>query len=141
MKKRTQGLAGMFIRSRNPKETQDWYDKHLGISPLPHSPWGSDDDAPLFEWRDIDNPDRKCYSVFSFFPEDSDYFDDPAAGPTGQQYIIGFRTDDLDALLTQLREEGVTVHDDILEFPFGRFARITDPEGTVVELWEPTEGF
>ena len=44
---------------------------------------------------------------------------------------------DLDALLEQLREEGVEVDDRVEEYDFGRFGWIMDIEGNRVELWEP----
>jgi len=133
---RVTGIGGLFFRAKDPKAAQDWYAEHLGIGPLPHSPWGSGDDASLFEWRDKDNPDQRCYSVFAPFPHDTDYF-----GPGSSPYMFNFRVDDLDALLTELREAGVEVLDKVESYPFGRFGWIVDPEGNRVELWEPAEGF
>jgi predicted enzyme related to lactoylglutathione lyase len=49
--------------------------------------------------------------------------------------------DDLDTVLEHLRAEGVTQHGDIVTLPFGRFAKIIDPEGNPIELWEPAPGF
>ena len=134
--KRVQGIGGIFFKAQEPQKLQDWYDKHLGVSPLPHSPWGEDDTAPLFEWRDKDDPNRKCYTVFGLFPADTDYFE-PGASP----YMFNFRVDDLDALLEALNQEGVKLQGEIKSYPFGRFARIADPEGNQIELWEPAEGF
>ena len=136
MTKRVQGIGGIFFKAQNPKQLQDWYDTHLGISPLAHSPWGEDDSSPLFEWRDKDDPNRKCYTVYGIFPHTTTYFE-PSASP----FMFNFRVDDLDALLDQLREEGIQIQGEIQTFPFGRFARIIDPEGNPVELWEPAEGF
>lgn len=48
--------------------------------------------------------------------------------------------DALDAMLAQLRAEGVTVVGSIHEMEFGRFGWILDPEGNKIELWEPVEG-
>ena len=45
----------------------------------------------------------------------------------------------LDAMLTQLREAGASVDDEISEASFGRFGHVTDPEGNRFELWEPGE--
>jgi predicted enzyme related to lactoylglutathione lyase len=44
---------------------------------------------------------------------------------------------DLDALVARLRSQGVTVEVDAETFPNGRFARLTDPEGNPIQLWEP----
>jgi predicted enzyme related to lactoylglutathione lyase len=52
--------------------------------------------------------------------------------------MINFRVTDLDALLSKLRQAGVTVKTDpAWDSPeTGRFALIHDPEGNPVELWE-----
>lgn len=134
--KRVQGIGGIFIRARDPQKLQAWYDKQLGISPRADSPWGADDEASLLEWRDKDDPQRNCFTVFSMFPMDSDFFQ-----PGDQDFLLNFRVDDLDALLTELEQEGIVPLGEIRVYKFGRFARIVDPEGKVVELWEPTQGF
>ena len=134
--KRVTGIGGIFFKARSPDSLNKWYAEHLGIRPLPHSPWGADDDSPLFEWRDKDDPDRTCYTVYGIFPANTDYFD-----PSPSPFMFNFRVDDLDALLAQLRAEGVTVEDKIRAYEYGRFARIADPEGNRIELWEPAQGF
>ena len=136
MKKRVTGIGGIFFKAKNPEKLQAWYDKHLHISQLPHSPWGKDDPAPLFEWRDLENPDRKCYTVFGLFPDDTTYFE-PSTAP----FMFNFRVEDLDVVLAELAEEGIQQEGEIRELSFGRFARIIDPEGNPVELWEPAEGY
>jgi len=139
--KRVQGIGGIFFRAKDPKKMQDWYDKHLGVGPLEHSPWGSEDDASLLEYRDIDDPDRKCYAVFAPFADDTDYFDAEDGSSTGSQFMLNLRVDNMDEVLAQLRKEGVHIHDEIRVYDYGRFARITDPDGRVIELWEPAKGY
>jgi predicted enzyme related to lactoylglutathione lyase len=51
--------------------------------------------------------------------------------------MINFRVTDLDAMVPQLREAGITVEVDAQSYPNGRFARLHDPEGNPIELWEP----
>jgi len=51
--------------------------------------------------------------------------------------MINFRVDDLDAALTRLRAQGVTVDPKTEDGPQGRFGWIMDPEGTRIELWQP----
>ena len=55
--------------------------------------------------------------------------------------MINFRVSDLDRLLASLRKAGVEVKTDpAWDSPeVGRFARIHDPEGNPIELWEPPE--
>jgi glyoxylase I family protein len=38
-----------------------------------------------------------------------------------------------------LRASGIAVDVDPRYYPNGRFARLRDPEGNPIELWEPTE--
>lgn len=70
--------------------------------------------------------------MFAPFPEDSDYF-----GGSNQVWMINFRVHDLEAMATQLESKGVEAKVDPESYPNGRFARIHDPEGNPVELWEP----
>jgi predicted enzyme related to lactoylglutathione lyase len=72
--------------------------------------------------------------VFAPFPADSDYF------AADKAFMINFRVSDLDGLLADLRAANVAVitkaewdHPEV-----GRFARIHDPEGNAIELWEPS---
>ena len=51
--------------------------------------------------------------------------------------MINFRVDDLDALLAQLRADGIQVDDRVDESEYGRFGWLMDPEGTRIELWQP----
>ena len=133
MKKRVTGIGGIFFKAKDAKGLSTWYDKHLNISPLPHSPWGADDEAPLFEWRDKDDPDKKCYTVFSTFPDDVEEFE--------SEFMFNFRVDDLAAVLAELAEEGIKQEGEIRDYSYGRFAYIRDPEGNKIELWQPAEGF
>jgi predicted enzyme related to lactoylglutathione lyase len=51
--------------------------------------------------------------------------------------MINFRVSDLAAMVAQLRGAGIDVEVDREEYPNGRFARLTDPEGIPIQLWEP----
>jgi predicted enzyme related to lactoylglutathione lyase len=50
--------------------------------------------------------------------------------------MINFRVRDLDAMVSQLRRAGIDVQVDPESYPNGRFARLKDPEGNPVQLWE-----
>jgi predicted enzyme related to lactoylglutathione lyase len=54
--------------------------------------------------------------------------------------MLDFRVNDLDAMVAQLRAAGITVKVDPNAYPNGRFARLHDPEGNPIELWEPKKG-
>lgn len=53
--------------------------------------------------------------------------------------MINFRVEDLDGFLSKLKKAGIAVKTDrAWDSPeTGRFARIHDPEGNPIELWEP----
>ncbi len=110
------GIGGMFFRARDPKTLSRWYATHLGIDV---------DDAV---WRQEAGP-----TVFAPFRESTDYFSRPE-----QQWMINFRVRDLDAMLGQLRAAGIAAETrPEWDSEVGRFARIHDPEGNPIELWEP----
>jgi predicted enzyme related to lactoylglutathione lyase len=51
--------------------------------------------------------------------------------------MVNFRVRDLGAITAQLTAAGVAVVVDPEDYPNGRFARLYDPEGNPIELWEP----
>lgn len=52
--------------------------------------------------------------------------------------MINFRVDDLDGFIARLTTSGIAVETrEEWDSEVGRFARIHDPEGNPVELWEP----
>jgi predicted enzyme related to lactoylglutathione lyase len=69
------------------------------------------------------------------FSKDTDYI------PDDKTWMINFRVSDLDGLVAELRKTGMDVHTDpAWDTPeTGRFARIHDPEGNRIELWEPPQ--
>ncbi len=119
-KERVQGIGGLFFRSRDPKALAEWYQQHLGIDPTP-----TDYNAPV--WQQAAGP-----TVFAPFPENTKYFGSPQ-----QAWMVNFRVRSLDAMATQLRASNIAVEIDSQVYPNGRFARLHDPEGNPVELWEP----
>jgi predicted enzyme related to lactoylglutathione lyase len=51
--------------------------------------------------------------------------------------MVNFRVRDLEKLAEQLRAAGIEVKIDPEASEYGRFARIHDPEGNPIELWQP----
>jgi predicted enzyme related to lactoylglutathione lyase len=51
--------------------------------------------------------------------------------------MVNFRVANLEAMLSQLRSAGIEVTLDPETYPNGRFARLHDPEGNPIELWQP----
>ena len=71
--------------------------------------------------------------MFEPFKADSDYF------AADKQAMINLRVTDLDALIAKLEGGGVEVivKDEWNNMPeVGRFARVHDPEGNPIELWQ-----
>jgi predicted enzyme related to lactoylglutathione lyase len=50
--------------------------------------------------------------------------------------MINFRIRDLDKMAAQLRAAGIEVKIDPQTYPNGRFARLHDPEGNPIQLWQ-----
>ena len=51
--------------------------------------------------------------------------------------MVNYRVDDLDAMLAQMKADGVTIDPKREDSSYGKFAWIVDPEGNRVELWQP----
>lgn len=49
--------------------------------------------------------------------------------------LINFRVDNLEEVIRTLRNENLQT-DEIIEYPYGKFAHFTDPFGNYIELWE-----
>jgi glyoxylase I family protein len=114
------GVGGIFFRARDPKALAQWYQDHLGIWVTPQRY-----NDPV--WHQQAGP-----TVFAPFPEKTGYFGDPT-----KQWMINFRVSDLEKMAGQLEAAGIAVKVDPKTYPNGRFARIHDPEGNPIELWQP----
>lgn len=114
------GIGGLFFRAKNPTAMGQWYKENLGIDLVPadysQKPW-------------LQAAGR---TVFAPFPNDSEYF-----GNADKNWMINFRVRDLDAMVEQLRAAKIDVSVDPKIYPNDRFARVHDPEGNPIELWEP----
>jgi glyoxylase I family protein len=111
------GIGGFFFRARDPAALAAWYRDQLGIET---------GDSGI--WMQEAGP-----TVFVPFPEDTGYF------AADRQWMLNLRVDGLDALLATLGAANIAIETraewDSAEV--GRFARIHDPEGNPIELWEP----
>jgi catechol 2,3-dioxygenase-like lactoylglutathione lyase family enzyme len=110
------GIGGVFFRARDPAALAAWYRTHLGV--------GGD---PV--WAQAAGP-----TVFAPFDADTTYF------PADRSFMLNLRVDDLTALLAALAAAGIPAETRAEwdgDGSYGRFARIHDPEGNPVELWQP----
>lgn len=125
-KKKVTGIGGIFFKCKDPKAMKDWYNQNLGMA--------TDEYGCMFESRDADNPEKKNYSQWSAFNEDTKYFE-----PSEKQFMINYRVENMESLVEELKAAGVTICDSIAEYEYGKFIHIMDPEGNKIELWEPTD--
>ena len=51
--------------------------------------------------------------------------------------MINYRVQNIEALVSKLKENGVTVLDEIASYDYGKFVHILDAEDNKIELWEP----
>jgi predicted enzyme related to lactoylglutathione lyase len=124
--KRVIGIGGIFFKANDPVKLADWYKKHLGFDV---EDWGG---AVFRENAGAElTPPRQSHIVWSPFEAKTDYFK-----PSEKPFMINYRVQDLDAVLAQLRKEGVDVAK-TEKSEFGYFGWIMDPEGNRIELWEP----
>ena len=117
------GIGGIFFRVRDPAQMSAWYREQLGVC----AEHGHAD----FIWREHDRPAEVGHTAWALFPADTDYF-----GPTRPAFMLNYRVANLDRMVAQLRQNGVTV-EKVEDYDYGRFAWITDPEGNRIELWQP----
>ena len=113
------GIGGFFFRAKDPEGLADWYRVHLGVVVDGQTPW-----------EQAAGP-----TMIAPFAADTSYW------PADKPWMLNLRVADLDGLVSTLRQAGVAVErDPATDTPeVGRFARIHDPEGNPIELWEPPE--
>jgi predicted enzyme related to lactoylglutathione lyase len=120
------GIGGIFFFAANPEQTKAWYAEHLGLEV---NPWGSS-----FEFRNAHRPDEINYLQWSPFEQGSDYF-----APSKKEFMVNYRVQNIEGLLRQLSEKGVTILGEIQSYEYGKFAHILDDDGNKIELWEPVD--
>ena len=120
------GIGGIFFFSENPDKTKQWYADNLGLEV---NDWGSS-----FEFRNANRPDEINYLQWSPFEKGSDYF-----APSKREFMINYRVQNIEGLVRNLKESGVTVVDEIQQYDYGKFVHIMDEEGNKIELWEPVD--
>jgi predicted enzyme related to lactoylglutathione lyase len=88
----------------------------------------------VFEWREKEEGGHLGHTVWGLFTQQTEYFQ-----PSRKDFMLNYRVENLQELLTQLRKEGVQVVGEIETYEYGRFGWIMDPEGNKVELREPND--
>jgi lactoylglutathione lyase len=122
--KKVTGLGGVFFKCDNPQRMNEWYAENLG---LPTSEYGT-----TFEWREADDPSKKGSTSWCTFPKDTSYLN-----PSVKPFMINYRVENISLLVDELKKNNVTIVDEIAEYDYGKFVHVLDPEGNIIELWEP----
>lgn len=125
-KGRITGIGGVFFQCDDPKAMREWYAEQFGLI--------TDEYGALFEVRKATNPDQPAYLQWSTMSRDSDHFK-----PSKSPFMINYRVENIEALVEQLKAQGVTILDEIATYDYGKFVHFLDPEGNKVELWEPVD--
>lgn len=118
------GIGGIFFKTKDPKATREWYAKNLGLN--------TNDYGSTFESRNINNPDEVNQLQWSAFKDDTNYFE-----PSEKDFMINYRVQNIEQLVENLQNNGVTIIDEIKSYDYGKFIHIMDNDGNSIELWEP----
>jgi len=121
---RVLGIGGIFFKSPDHSALRGWYEANLGI---PHGAHGM-----MFKWRSADDSQAEHLTIWSIFPDTSNYFD-----PSQSRFMLNYIVDDMDAILARLAAGGVRIDPKRDDQDYGRFAWIYDPDGNKIELWQP----
>ncbi|MGZ4033449.1 MAG: VOC family protein [Bacteroidia bacterium] len=124
--KKVTGIGGIFFKCKDPDKMREWYQKHLGLNTNQY--------GAVFEWRQGADTTKKGFTQWSPFAETTKYFE-----PSTKDFMINYRVENLEALVEELKKEGVTIADKIETFDYGKFVHIIDVEGNKLELWEPND--
>lgn len=124
--KRVTGIGGIFFKCKEPKKVREWYQQHLGLE--------VNDYGSVFEWYQGADSTKKGFTQWSPFNEKTKYFE-----PSTKEFMINYRVANLDALVLELKKEGVTITDSVSTYDYGKFVHIMDLEGNKIELWEPND--
>src|ERR1700735_4818535 len=101
--KKVTGIGGIFFKCKDPDKMKEWYQKHLGFD---ISPYGV---------KLQPDPAKKAYTLWSPFKETTNYFE-----PSTKDFMINYRVDNLEALVEELKKEGVTLLDELVASEYGK---------------------
>jgi predicted enzyme related to lactoylglutathione lyase len=122
-------IGGVFIYSEQPAALADWYKKHLGIN-YEHTPeynaWYAS-----FEYTDM-RTGKKAYTAWSILLSNN------RPKFEGKVFSVNYRVYNLEEMVDYLKVSNIEVKG-IEEYPEGKFAWLTDPDGNHIELWEDTK--
>src|ERR1700760_4269973 len=109
--KKVTGIGGIFFKCQDKAQMADWYEKNLGLK---NSGYGT-----TFDWIDAEDSSIKGSTTWSPFAQTTKYFE-----PSTKDFMINYIVDDIEGLVTELKNSGVTVVDNIEDSDFGKFVHI-----------------
>ena len=112
------GIGGIFFKCQDPAKMREWYQTHLGLNTNQYGATFEGAAAGSTQW--------------SPFADSTTYFE-----PSTKDFMINYRVADLEALVAELKKEGVILVDELQTHAYGKFIHLLDPEGNKIELWEP----
>ncbi|MDO9511224.1 MAG: VOC family protein [Bacteroidales bacterium] len=124
--KKVTGIGGIFFKCKDPNILREWYKTNLGLNTNQY--------GAVFEWRQGADTTKKGFTQWSPFNEKTKYFE-----PSTKDFMINYRVDDIEALVADLKINGVVILDTIETYDYGKFVHILDIEGNKLELWEPND--
>lgn len=124
--KKATGIGGVFFKCKDPKKMREWYSTNLGLN--------TNEYGAVFEWRQGADTTKFGFTQWSPFSEKTKYFE-----PSTKDFMINYRVENLENLVSQFKKNGVTVTDEIETVEYGKFVHIMDIEGNKIELWEPND--
>lgn len=124
--KKVTGIGGIFFKCKDAKAMKEWYKENLGLN--------TNDYGASFEWYEEGDNTKKGSTQWAPFNETTKYFE-----PSTKEFMINYRVENLEALVEDLKKNGVTILDNLETYDYGKFIHILDAEGNKIELWEPTD--
>jgi len=122
------GIGGVFIYANDAKALSNWYAHHFGLKLETY------EDGKVygieFKYRRLSDSSKVDSTVFSISQSKE------TLPPERHECVVNYRVRDLPAFLAQLKAEGIVI-EMTEDFDYGRFARIKDPEGNRIELYQP----
>ena len=120
------GIGGIFFKCKDPNKMKEWYKTHLRIDAGQY--------GASFEWYQDAEGKKKGLTQWNLNSETAKLYD-----PSTKDFMINYRVENLEALVEELKKEGVTLLDKVETYDYGKFVHILDAEGNKIQLWEPTE--
>lgn len=124
--KKVTGIGGVFFKCKDTQKVTEWYRENLGLDTNPY--------GATFKWYEGFDNTKNAQTQWTPFSEATKYFE-----PSIKDFMINYRVDNLNALVAELKANGVQILDEIAEYSYGKFVHILDLEGNKIQLWEPVD--